>query len=129
MTSLRVVLIGVIVLVAAACTQRGGTDHCRDHHLVHAGHLDSIGMLTLDVAADGTVTKQLHLPADLGNSVDISELITLQIEGEGRLRQIDVSILDQFPNLEEIEVTMSTTATQKRFAISRRCANPIFRLD
>lgn len=129
MTSLRIALTSVFVLVAAACTESGETDYCRDHHLVHAGHLDSIGMLTIDVAADLTVTKQLDLPSGMDDSVDVSDLISLQFEGEDRLRQIDVSILDEFPELEEIEVTMTTTATQKRFAISRQCEMPIFRLD
>lgn len=129
MTSLRVALIGVVALLVAACGQRSGTDFCRDHHLVHADHLDSIGMLTLEVAADGSVMKNLQLPLDLGDDIDVSDFIALQIEGEDRLRQIDVSILDQIPGLDEIEVTMSTPATQKRFAISRQCESPIFRLD
>jgi len=123
------VALGFFALVAAACTQSGEIDYCRDHHLVHSEHLDNIGMITLDIDADGTLTKHLQLPANLGDGSDFVDFIALQLEGGARLRQIDVSILDQIPELEEIEVSMSTTATRKRFAINRQCESPIFRLD
>ena len=116
-------------VATSACVRDTGTDFCRDHHRFHADHLAGIGRLTVVVSADGTVTEDLELPPGLGNSTATDEILTLQIEGDDRLRQIDVSIFEQFPDLDEIEVSMSTPVTQKRFAISRQCERPIFRLD
>ena len=48
---------------------------------------------------------------------------------DNRLRQVDVALLDVVAELEEIEVTITTAATSKRFAISRQCPSAIFRLD
>jgi len=48
---------------------------------------------------------------------------------DNRIRQVDVNLLDAVPELEEIEVTFTTDATVKRFAINRQCPGAIFRLD
>jgi hypothetical protein len=48
---------------------------------------------------------------------------------DNRLRQLDIALFDLLPNLDEVEVSMTTPATQKRFAINRQCDAPIFRLD
>ena len=48
---------------------------------------------------------------------------------DNRLRQVDVTLLDAVVELEEIEVTFTTHAASKRFAISRQCPVAIFRLD
>ena len=41
----------------------------------------------------------------------------------------DVTIFESAAEIEEIEVTINTSATSKRFAISRQCKAAIFRLD
>jgi hypothetical protein len=46
-----------------------------------------------------------------------------------RLKQVNVTLLDLIPELEEIEVEVTTQATFKRFAISRQCESAIFRLE
>ena len=116
-------------IATSACVRDTGTDFCRDHHRFHADHLADIAKLTVTVSADGTVTDNLELPSGLGNTSATDDILALQIEDDDRLRQIDVSIFEQFPDLDEIEVSMSTHVTQKRFAISRQCERPIFRLD
>lgn len=50
--------------------------------------------------------------------------------GEGnKLGQVDVALFDHLPGLDEIVVRVRTPAAAKRFAISRQCDHPIFRLD
>jgi hypothetical protein len=46
-----------------------------------------------------------------------------------RIKQIDVPLFDLVEQLDEVEVFVVTPATQKRFAISRRCESAIFRLQ
>ena len=50
--------------------------------------------------------------------------------GDGnKIGQVDVLLFDSLPELEEVEVLITTPATSKRFAISRQCSTAIFRLD
>jgi hypothetical protein len=46
-----------------------------------------------------------------------------------KIGQVDVLIFDSSPELEEVEVLVTTPATSKHFAISRQCDAAIFRLD
>ncbi len=45
------------------------------------------------------------------------------------LGQIDVLLFEALPALDEMLVDIKTPVTAKRFAISRQCANPIFRIE
>jgi hypothetical protein len=44
------------------------------------------------------------------------------------LNQVNVSLFDLLPELDEVEVTINTDATAKNFAISRQCSAAIFRI-
>jgi hypothetical protein len=46
-----------------------------------------------------------------------------------RIEQVNVLLFDMVEQLDEVETFVVTPATQKRFAISRRCESPIFRLQ
>jgi hypothetical protein len=46
-----------------------------------------------------------------------------------RLKQMNVTLLDHIPELDEIEVEVTTPVTFKHFAISRQCESAIFRLN
>lgn len=113
----------------AGCTGGSEPEFCRDHHLFHADHADDIGMLTIELAADDTLQKILRLPNGTTLTDPDDELFGLTFRDDGRLRQIEVFAFDQMPELDEIEVTMTTPVTRKRFAINRQCPNPVFRLD
>ena len=45
------------------------------------------------------------------------------------LNQVNVSLFDLLPELEEVEVTIRTDVTAKHFAISRQCSAAIFRIN
>lgn len=151
----RLLLLAVASVGTVACVQDRDADFCRDHHLIHTDHIDSIGHLTVDLTAAGRMTKELRLPAAFTGVELTDDVFGLQADADctaadpmvrqtssglvvtfesdcgeaNRLRQLDVSVFDLLPELEEIEVSMSTPVTQKRFAINRQCKNPIFRLD
>lgn len=46
---------------------------------------------------------------------------------DNKLGQVDVLLFDLLPNLNEVEVSVVTPATQKRFVINRKCESAIFR--
>ena len=145
----------VAFLCVGACSQSEGNDYCRNHYQFHAAHIDDIGRLTVDLTSDGVLSRRLELPNGIVDGELPDGIFGLQTEiectttdvavdssnsglvakfesqcGEGnRLRQLDVSIFDLFPELDEIEVMMTTPVTQKRFVINRQCAAPVFRLD
>ena len=48
---------------------------------------------------------------------------------DNKLRRVNVSLFENVGNLEEVVTSVTTSATSKRFAISRQCDRPIFRLD
>jgi len=61
------------------------------------------------------------------------DLITAVYESrcglDNKIGQLDILLFDTLPGLEEVEVTVTTPATKKHFAINRRCESAIFRLD
>lgn len=61
--------------------------------------------------------------------VGLSALFESSCGESNRLKQVNVTLLDLIPELEEIEVEVTTQATFKRFAISRQCESAIFRLE
>lgn len=48
---------------------------------------------------------------------------------DNKLEQVNVALFDHMAALEEVVVSVTTPATNKRFGISRLCDGPIFRLD
>lgn len=76
-------------------------------------------------------TQKVCQPAEIAVAQDGDQLTIKTIAACGadnRLKQVDVSLLDVIPELEEIEVNVTTEATAKHFAISRQCSSAIFRL-
>ena len=61
MTKRHLVLLCCIAL--SACTEEDAVDYCRDHYLLHAGHQDGLGMLTVTMADSGILSTELTLPA------------------------------------------------------------------
>ena len=48
---------------------------------------------------------------------------------ENQVKQMEITLFDVIPEIEEIEATITTPATSKRFAINRQCERAIFRLE
>lgn len=46
---------------------------------------------------------------------------------DNRVAQVNVQLFESIANLDEVEVTVTTTAAQKHFVISRQCDAAIFR--
>lgn len=79
----------------------------------------------LQTAADCTAaTSTLHSSDGMIVAAYASEC-----GAENKLGQIDVLLFDSLPDLNEVEVTVVTPATQKHFAINRQCESAIFRLE
>lgn len=148
-------VLAVTGIAVSACTQSDGADYCVDHRLVHGDHAESVARLLVDFGSDGRVTRELRLPAGFPDTGVDGDLFDLQADsacttpapmivrnGSGTVvtsesecgagnayRELDVSVFDRLPDLDELEVLVSTPVTSKRFAISRSCARPIFRLN
>lgn len=48
---------------------------------------------------------------------------------DNKLSQVDVLLFDSLPELNEVEVSVVTPATQKQFTINRQCESAIFRVQ
>jgi hypothetical protein len=48
--------------VLAACAGEDGADYCKNHHLFHPDHLESIASLTIEVSDSGDLDGRLTVP-------------------------------------------------------------------
>lgn len=48
---------------------------------------------------------------------------------DNKIGQLDILLFDTLAALDEVEVTVTTPVTQKRFVINRQCDSAIFRLE
>ena len=48
---------------------------------------------------------------------------------DNEIGQIDILLFETLPALDEVEVTVTTPVTQKRFVINRQCDSAIFRFE
>jgi hypothetical protein len=147
----------VVAATVSGCGQDNGTDFCMNHYAYHSDHLDSVASLTIKLSDVGVLDGKLSIPNfdDSGMLGDPNKAFSLQTEvpcelevasisaaGEGidvtylancgpdnQVGQIDVMLFDHIAALEEVVVSITTSATSKRFGISRQCDGPIFRLD
>jgi hypothetical protein len=72
---------------------------------------ESCAVVSIDVNQEGDRVKaNYHLNCGVNNP----------------LKQVDIKLLDNFPNLDEIEADIKTAAVRKNFIISRQCKKPIF---
>ena len=98
-------------------------------------NVDVIGPL-IDILndPDKVFSFQTEIPCAVNRikvSSDAASIVAnyqMDCGAETRIRQIDVLLFDIVDDLDEVESFITTPATQKRFAISRRCESPIFRL-
>ena len=75
----------------------------------------------------GGVCGEIEIdPPDSGAT--LTTQFTLDCDPAVQIKQVDVMLLESIPEIDEIVVSVSTPATSKRFAISRHCDAPIFRL-
>ena len=83
----RLSLILLFCIVVSACSGEEEIDYCKDHYLIHAEHQDELGMLTITMMDDGTLSSVLTLPASaltegldeqLENSQSVYSLQTAQ---------------------------------------------------
>ncbi len=48
---------------------------------------------------------------------------------DNKIGEIDILLFEMLPALDEVEVTVTTPVTQKRFVINRQCDSAIFRFE
>lgn len=82
-------------------------------------------VLMLQTASPCAVTVAEVLSTDAGYTAKFSA----SCGADNKLAQIDVPLFDNVDKLDEVVVVVETSATSKRFGISRQCDAPIFRLD
>lgn len=129
MTRLLATMMLFAVVASAGCSGGDEPDFCRNHRLFHADHAGSVGVLTIEIAEDGALRREMTLP-DGSTMRDLDDdIFALTFDDDGGLRQLDIGVFDLLPELQEIEVTVVTPVTQKHFAISRQCERPIFGLE
>ena len=112
-------------LVTAELTLKG--DNAADYNSNPAFRqslLDSKKIFQIDSAGECSEGTTMQ-----GGNPD-SPLLTFesQCTADAKINQVDITLFDNMPQLDEIEATIVTPATRKHFAISRQCDGAIFRL-
>lgn len=146
------------LLFGAGCAKEADNGFCATHGPDHWQHRDEVAGLTVRYGADGALEGRLSLPAeDAGpaaagvlasaeevfttdaNCVAEEQSVTreggrllgeyrLRCTGEAPLAALSVPLFDQLPELEELEVTMTTPAVTKHFLVHRRCERALFNI-
>lgn len=66
-------------------------------------------------------------------SNSVSDTMSAEFEAhcgaDNKLGKIDITLFEHLAELDELEASVTTSATAKHFAISRQCDAPIFRLE
>lgn len=92
-------------------------------------NIDSLSQLEHVVTMQGKQACELvdiEVSQDL-TQVQASYLLNCGLE-ENSLKQVDVKLLNTFPDIEEVEADIVMPAVRKYFAINRQCVKPIFKL-
>jgi hypothetical protein len=79
------------------------------------------------MAAESGCSATGNAIAEQGDS--ITATYQSQCDAGTDLDQVNVSLFDLLPELDEVEVRIKTDATAKHFAISRQCSAAIFRIN
>lgn len=61
-----------------ACSGEDGADYCKNHHLFHPDHLDSIAALTIELSENGDLSGHLTIPRVVVGSLpeaDVKQLL------------------------------------------------------
>jgi hypothetical protein len=155
--AIRLATLLVAAATLNACGQDNGVDYCKNHYAYHSDHLDSLATLTIKLSDVGALDGKLSIPitdveailADPNKTFSLQTEVPCEVTVEGisptsegvdvefvancgpdnKIGQIDVALFDHVAALEEVVVSITTSATNKRFGISRQCDSPIFRLD
>ena len=104
----------------------GEDEAAGDTGLAAAGQrLSNVGQLyTVQSARPCGETTEKQDLSDAGLRITT----TADCGADNKVEQVDVALFDTLPDLDEIEVEVTTPATKKHFAISRQCDHPLFRL-
>tara|TARA_R110002096_G_scaffold6206_10_gene28602 strand:+ start:13405 stop:13911 length:507 start_codon:yes stop_codon:yes gene_type:complete len=92
-----------------------------------------IDALLADAGNFFTVQSDSECLISVAASNALSDPIAAMFEAhcgaDNKLGRIDITLFDRLADLDELEASVTTTATAKHFAISRQCDAPIFRLE
>lgn len=127
---------------------------CASHGSEHRQHRDQQAQLVITYAANGDMAVQLGLPGELAvlPLQQPADILTLpgqctvgamqRSQEPGALvlgftahcqkmqpESLSVALLDEHPQLQEIEVTMTTPAVRKHFVVHRDCERAMFNID
>lgn len=99
------------------------------------GEMRESDLIALLGVAENTFALQTERPCAVSVTYSAANAVGLEVEysascgADNKFGKINVSLFEHLKQLEEVETSVTTPATSKRFAISRQCDSPIFRLD
>lgn len=94
---------------------------------------NEVDALFADAGNIFTVQSESECAVAVTASDRVSDAIGAHFEAhcgsDNKLGTIDITLFDHLAELDELEASVTTSATAKHFAISRQCDAPIFRLE
>ncbi|MEP1446059.1 MAG: hypothetical protein ABJK37_08120 [Paraglaciecola sp.] len=138
-----------------ACGDDNSNAFCDNHADIHQQHVDKVTRVNVVYSENGELTAKLSVPMSdaaetaLGENSNIikitaessCEVISPKIvNGEdywqseykfecganNKLQHVSIEVLNNFPEIQEVEAHIKTPATNKNFILNRRCDRPIF---
>ncbi len=143
-----------LVIVLSACGRQADEGFCATHGQSHWQHRDQQPSLVVGYEQSGRLAVALALPTSESNHssvVSAADILALpahckagelkpETQGEQTLlrfdadcgeelpAQLSVPLLQNAPELDEVEVSMTTPAVHKHFVVHRDCERAIFNL-
>lgn len=138
-----------------ACSDDNSNAFCDNHIDIHQQHKDTVTRVNVVYSENGGLTVKLNVPmsdatetalVDDSNIIKITaesscQVISPKIVNDGnhwqseykyecgannKLENVSIEVLNNFPEIQEVEAHIKTPATNKNFILNRRCDRPIF---
>lgn len=152
----RTIVIGFLLTGLWGCNKEAQNPLCSEHENTHQEHITDVAKVNVVYTGQGDISTTILFPDTLSGDARFSQaesLLSLQTtktckadiplvskendrvkitlnytcESDNVLEKANVLLFEHYPQLQELEVHVSTPAVDKHFVLNKQCDRPIFK--